>query len=187
MRDSRGVAAVLGLRSTWRIFLQLAGNRKYNQHINVLEARSVLLFITKLVDAGVRDKRILILSDSRVAVGAIAKGRSSSRKLNFVLRRIAGVSLRYGLSVDVVWIPTWANPADAPSRQFSVAQWLDELPIWCQSLPPIGDLLTVHAAIDTDVWDRLDLGEPPRSCNESGDASWTAQLKSGTRAGPRSL
>ena len=85
---------------------------------NVISAGSTdqLRTLVKLADRGARDQRVLVLSDSRVVVGACCKGRSSSRRLNFVLRRIAGVCGRAGLTLDVVWVPTWANPADAPSR-----------------------------------------------------------------------
>ena len=60
--------------------------------------------------------RVVNLCDSRVALGAFAKGRSSSRALNKILRSclvwsLAGSKLRVNL-----WIHTDSNPADYPSR-----------------------------------------------------------------------
>ena len=37
---------------------------------------------------GTRAKRLLVLVDSRVVLGAISKGRSSSRKMDFLLRKL---------------------------------------------------------------------------------------------------
>ena len=97
-------------------------------HINVLEARAIMLSMRKLVKQGVQNSRIVVLSDSRVCVGAFSKGRSSSRKLNAVIRRVGALLLRSGCTLDVVWIPTWANPADAPSRGASLEEWRAKVP-----------------------------------------------------------
>ena len=70
---------------------------------------------------------MLMLVDSQVTVGAVSKGRSSSRRVNYWLRRIAGLCLSFALFVDLVWIPTKANPADAPSRSASLAEWWGEV------------------------------------------------------------
>ena len=40
--------------------------------------------------------------DSQFTLGAVSKGRSSSRRVNYWLRRIGGLCLAYGLSVDLV-------------------------------------------------------------------------------------
>ena len=71
----------------------------------------------------VRRQRILCCVDSRVVLGAVTKGRSSSRKLNHVLRKLAYECLASSLTVDLLWVPSWANPADAPSRHFSLERW----------------------------------------------------------------
>ena len=52
--------------------------------------------------------------DSRVVWGAVPKGRSSSRKLNFLLRKLGFWCLAYDIALELVWVPTWANPAAAP-------------------------------------------------------------------------
>eukprot|EP00971_Amphidinium_carterae_P226833 4498632-Amphidinium_carterae.1 len=70
-----------------------------------------------------------------VAVAVVAKGRSSSSRLNRVLRQLSGLLVQHEIMLDVVWVPTWANPSDAPSRGKSLASWLSSLPeeIECHS------------------------------------------------------
>ena len=63
--------------------------------------------------------RLLLLSDSSTAVGGINKGRSSSHKLLRPLRSIGALLLASGIQCYVAWIPSKANPADAPSRRWS--------------------------------------------------------------------
>ena len=53
-----------------------------------------MLSMRKMVKQGVQNSRIVVLSDSRVCVGAFSKGRSSSRKLNAVIRRVGALLLR---------------------------------------------------------------------------------------------
>jgi hypothetical protein len=59
---------------------------------------------------------VLCLTDSRVALGAWAKGRSSTRRLKRVLRCTLGHLLLGKLRVACIWISTHTNPADHPSR-----------------------------------------------------------------------
>ena len=95
-------------------------------HINLLELRALLLYIKRRARAGpsTHGERILVLCDSRVCVGAIGKGRSSSPALNAGLRRLLAYSVASHLYVCVIWLPTGANPGDAPSRNVPVAVWL---------------------------------------------------------------
>ena len=60
--------------------------------------------------------RIVVLIDSRVAVGGTVKGRSGSAALNVLLRRIAALVLAGGLQLYLVFVPSAHNPADPPSR-----------------------------------------------------------------------
>ena len=57
-----------------------------------------------------------LLVDSRVVLGAVAKGRLGSQSLNFFLKRIAALCFAGGLELQVVYIPSEFNPADFPSR-----------------------------------------------------------------------
>ena len=66
--------------------------------------------------------RIVLLIDSKVALGAISKGRSSSKPLNALVCRVAAVCFAGGIVLHCVFIPTKHNPADLPSRGDS-ATW----------------------------------------------------------------
>ena len=100
----------------WRVSQQYAFRRF--EHINTQELKALVAEVKDrgLVLRGV-GSRLVCLLDSRVCVGALAKGRSSSRQLNDCLRKFLGWRslLRVGLSV--LWINTHDNPADDPSRE----------------------------------------------------------------------
>jgi hypothetical protein len=63
-----------------------------------------------------------------VVCGASAKGRSSLRRLNHVLRKLTGLALRYEIKVELIWTPTWANSGDPPSRGADLEEMLADLP-----------------------------------------------------------
>ncbi len=102
-------------------------------HINVQEMRAIyeeLLFRT--YGQNESKSRWVCAVDSRVAVGALAKGRSSSKALNSWLRKIAVVSLTSGNQIRPLWVGTKANPADDPSRGVPLRP---SAPPPCWSLP----------------------------------------------------
>ena len=158
LSDRRAAAASYALTSEWRVSFRLPAaacpeRRRGREcpHINVLELRAVLSLIKKLAARGAHDCRVLVLIDSRVALGALGKGRSSSRQINRVLRQVAALALYTGIVVEVVWVPTWANPSDAPSRGFSLYVWRSNAPA-----PPALDLFRRTAApADREMWRRL--------------------------------
>ena len=57
-------------------------SRSRSRHTNLLEIESGLSLLRHLVSEGRRNCRILALPESRVALGALSKGRSSSRRVN---------------------------------------------------------------------------------------------------------
>ncbi len=57
-------------------------------HINILETKSRCAALVSEPD-GVPSRRILIGADSRVQLGALAKGRSSANSLNFTHWKLA--------------------------------------------------------------------------------------------------
>ena len=85
-------------------------------HINILESAAVLRLLRSLAFSGPR--RIVILVDSSVALHSAAKGRSPSKGLTPVLRKIASVCLLAGLYVSFHFVPTRLNPADCPTRDY---------------------------------------------------------------------
>ena len=100
-------------------------------HINVQEARAVVAEVRDWIEQGFNRGRMVILIDSRVCVGAISKGRSSSKYLNAELRQLCALSLCGAVQVRVCWIGTKFNPADAPSRWQSLPS-RGRMPEWAQ-------------------------------------------------------
>ena len=87
------------------------------EHINIREGRAFLALLRWVLRArGRHGHRIVILVDSRVWLGGVTKGRSSSLPLNTLLRQVAALVMAGGLVLHVVFIPTAWNPADDPSR-----------------------------------------------------------------------
>jgi hypothetical protein len=89
------------------------------EHINSLELRAISTAIRHVVSRAAPfpiRRRLLLLSDSQVAIGALSKGRSSSHTLLCRLRPISALLLASGISLFCRWIGTAANPADAASR-----------------------------------------------------------------------
>ena len=66
------------------------------------------------------DTRLVLLVDSKVAIGGAAKGRSSSKALLRELRRTAALTLAGSLQVHYVYIHTKENPADVLTKAMSV-------------------------------------------------------------------
>lgn len=94
--------------STWRNF----------EHINILELRAVSTGVRwALSHPAATGSRLLVLSDSAVAVASLAKGRSSSPAVNRRIRQIAALCLASGLLLSICWLPSETNPADEPSRR----------------------------------------------------------------------
>ena len=68
------------------------------------------------ISSRTRRYRLVVESDSTVAVGALRKGRSSKRPLLRHCRRLAALTLAEQLTVEARWTPTTKNFADGPSR-----------------------------------------------------------------------
>ena len=63
--------------------------------------------------------RVPFFIDSQALLGGLVKGRSSSKRLRHILRRVASVCLSCQLRPLWLWVPSAHNPADAPSRGYS--------------------------------------------------------------------
>ena len=99
-------------------------------HINLLEvhARKSLLFSVA------PNQRFVLLQDSMVALGAGAKGRSSSIALNRLLQQEMTILVAKDLYPGGVHTPTWALRADDPSRSRKVTPPRVPLPKWLHAL-----------------------------------------------------
>lgn len=119
------VVAELSPALPWKVFR--AWRFKRGAHINVLETKTRTALIRRLASRrSTHGVRVLSLGDSRVALGASAKGRSSALKLNAALRLELPHVLGAQLQVSSFYAPTSLMIADAPSRK--------------QKLPPIQPL-----------------------------------------------
>ena len=99
----------------------IADSYPYHQeeHINVLELRSILHALEWRARSKVsQGQRFLHLSDSQICLAVLTKGRSSSKKINHLLRRICALCLAMGWYPLYAWIESRLNPADEPSRRF---------------------------------------------------------------------
>lgn len=109
---------VLGQR--WLVAVK--GRFRVRSHINRQEIIATILALRWM---GQQKRfwgaRVFLLCDSTVAVGALAKGRSSARALTALCRRFAGLTLTFGIEVSLIWVSTDINPADGPSRGCGVA------------------------------------------------------------------
>ena len=56
--------------------------------------------------------------DSQVAIAVLAKGRSSSWKLNQVLRRVGALTVAAGFAPAYGYCMSEWNPSDVPSRRW---------------------------------------------------------------------
>ena len=86
-------------------------------HINVLELVALLNYLRACVGKAVNHSiRMLHVLDSRVVSCVIAKGRSSSCKLNRILRRVSALLLASDVYVFPLWTVSGWNFADYGTR-----------------------------------------------------------------------
>ena len=77
-RDSRAAVAGLVVDLPW--VESFSYRFRHPQHINLLELEALISLIRGLVDRGIGNRRVVCLVDSRVVLGSVCKGRSSSRR-----------------------------------------------------------------------------------------------------------
>ena len=84
------------------------------EHITGLEAEAYVLALQWIASHNVTGQRIIFLSDSRVVIGAMAKGRSSSPFLSLRYRRVAALRMAHVIEAYLVYVPIDINPTDEP-------------------------------------------------------------------------
>jgi hypothetical protein len=110
----------------WKETFRLKCGPEDTTHINHKELRALRMHVRRFARMGpsARGRRIVILCDSQVVVGALSRGRSASRKLNRAVKAFIPLLLPAHLYMAILWVPTGANPSDAPSRDSSLHAWL---------------------------------------------------------------
>ena len=89
-------------------------------HINCLELRALINTIEwRCRRSAFGDVRFLHLSDSQVVLAVAVKGRSSSRQLNRLLKKLGALQVVAGAFPIYAWVETHLNPADKPSRKYA--------------------------------------------------------------------
>ena len=119
MHDVRAAAAPLALKLKWTTLFScrfFAG-----KHKNPLELESLI----SLLRRSTRHNGSWYLWIRAWSLGAISKGRSSSRKIHFLRRKLGFWCLAYDTALELVWVLIWVNPAIAPGES------------WYASLPKI--------------------------------------------------
>jgi len=96
--------------------------RMPREHVNCSELRALRVAVRRIIAEGGFGKRVLIGSDSAVAMGATAKGRTSSPTLGAIQQHLTAELLFNNIQLGVLPVRTQFNPADDPSRGLPVRQ-----------------------------------------------------------------
>ena len=90
---------------------------QHKEHINALELRSLIHALEyRAYHFKEVSTRVFHLTDSYVVMSVVSKGRSSSRILKPLLRRLSALLLSYGLYLVVAHVESTENPTDGASR-----------------------------------------------------------------------
>ena len=98
------------------------------KHINLLDMESLISLFRCVTREGMRAQRLPGTCGFTRSFGSRLKRRSSPRKLNFLLRRLGFWCFAFDIALELVWVTTWTNPADAPSRNNPIESWHALLP-----------------------------------------------------------
>ena len=103
----------VALSANWSV--ESSWTFKKDAHINLLE-EAALLKLVSFLGSKMKPIRVVVLVDSFVCKGATSKGRSSSRSLSSILRKVNARLVAFGIYLCVVFVPTRWNTADDPTR-----------------------------------------------------------------------
>ena len=94
---------------------------KQSEHINILELRIILqglrYYITHL---HVSHRRIFHVTDSYICMSVISKGRTGSKQLARVLKKVNALLLGFGIQFIVAHVESSENPTDDASRSLEI-------------------------------------------------------------------
>ena len=98
-------------------------------HINLLELKAYLKHERRIATR-TRSKRVLFGMDSQVSLGAVVKGRSSSKALNGELKKSVAPAIGADIYGLYMYYDTKFNPADDPTRSVQTREPDLALPHW---------------------------------------------------------
>ena len=94
---------------------------RHQEPSNIVETVNTIGCIKHLGrDTSNWEHRVVIATDNLASLGALGKGRSSSRRMLGLTRQAAVYVLAYGLKILYRFVPSRRNWADGPSRQKSL-------------------------------------------------------------------
>lgn len=94
---------------------------KLQEHSNVLELRTILHAIQFYVShLGVSHQRVFHVTDSYICMSVLAKGRTGSKQLGRVLKKINALLLAFGIYCVTARVESSENPTDEASRKMAV-------------------------------------------------------------------
>ena len=106
-------------KTDWKVLSQ--GRWRWAEHITIGELRTVLrLLLILIADPATHRHKLISLQDNMAVAAILAKGRSSSPLLNFLLRRRAAYTVFAELQLVAPWVESEKQPADEASRDVSV-------------------------------------------------------------------
>ena len=114
------------------------------------ELRAVRTAVRRLLRSGHFGVRQIIGIDSKVVEGIIAKGRSSSRELNLLMRSLAADMLVGDIQLGILGLASKHNPADEPSREKRVRKANPAAaPAWARNFVA-GDVIALDTVLPAD-------------------------------------
>ena len=90
------------------------------RHITLEEADAFVWHLEERILRGQLAVRGVHVGDNAAQVGAHAKGRSPTRRMNHRCRRVAALQLAADILILEVWERSKFNPADEPSSRYGV-------------------------------------------------------------------
>ena len=97
------------------------------KHINLLELGSLISLLRRITRAGIWEKTALGACGVARGLGSRLKRTVELTKIQFLASKTGFWCLAYDIALELVWVPTWANPADAPSRSNLIESWYGSL------------------------------------------------------------
>ena len=108
-----------GVEASWWSWKKVFANRWCrSDHINSLEMRSIIHSIEwRVKHLHECNLRVVHLTDSYVCMSIAAKGRTSSKMLSPLVRRLSALLLAFGLQLVITHVESTENPTDEASRK----------------------------------------------------------------------
>ena len=105
----------------WKTICRWPWPAAEDDHINRYELRAVCTALRwRVLRRNEVRTRFIHLTDSMVCLHVLARGRSSSRKIQSLMYRVSSLLLACGLRPFLAYVSSSTNPADRPSRRIRV-------------------------------------------------------------------